>query len=149
MYDSRLTWVENQSHDQLRATTHVLQAAQHNHLSTDYLLPNLIKILFRKLESQALDFDCELLIQNPLGFVSIRDLPAVWRNQHTSATTCTNYSQTIIATIILSSPVFATNLWKSFHDSKRKEQFPGHLYHGRPITCLAICHPPHRVSQKR
>ena len=39
LYDSRLTRVENQIRDKLRATTHALQAAQHNRLSIDYLSP--------------------------------------------------------------------------------------------------------------
>ena len=65
LYDSRLTRVENQIRDRLRAATHALQAAQHNRLSIDYLSPNLVKGLFKKLEKAAADFDCELLTKFP------------------------------------------------------------------------------------
>ena len=65
LYDSRLSRIENQIRDRLRAITHALQAAQHNRLAVDYLSPNLIRQLFPQLETTAQEFDCELLAKLP------------------------------------------------------------------------------------
>ena len=65
LYDSRLSRVENQLKDRLRQTTHVLQAAQMDRLSIDYLSPTLVARLLTAMKEKASDWDYELLINHP------------------------------------------------------------------------------------
>jgi hypothetical protein len=133
LYDSRLTQVVNQIIDWLRVSRHALQAAQHNPLSIDYLSPNLFKGLFRKLESWPFDFHYNLLIKLLSDLYQLE--------------TSLLYNK-IFAHLLLHTPMIpkqsflqllglhqfpATNLWKSFQDSKLEEA----IQHEGQITCPA------------
>jgi len=71
LLDARLGQIKNQLRDRLCRVTHAIQSAVNQRFAVDYLNPAEMAKLFRKLEEQASEAQCELLIQYHSNLVQI------------------------------------------------------------------------------